>query len=210
MTETPAARSRLVSTEGESAYQRWEAPVVDGVAAVTRPMTANQLEQIQRHAREEGFAQGLRDAQAQAHAQAQRLERLIGQLAEPFAELDQAVDEELAALAVAIARQLVRRELRQDPAGVIGVVREAVAMLPSATRSVRIHLHPEDAALVRSLLTLPEGERGWQIVEDTVLARGDCRVLSETSQIDARLDARLTNILAGLLGGERKDDREPG
>ena len=60
-------------------------------------------------------------------------------------------------LAVTIARQLVRRELRIDPAQVIAIIRETVALLPAAARDVRVHLHPEDAAVVREKLATPDG-----------------------------------------------------
>ncbi len=44
---------------------------------------------------------------------------------------------------------LLRRELRTDPAQIIGMVRDTVALMPAATRGVRVLLHPDDAALVR-------------------------------------------------------------
>ncbi len=212
MSDAPAAarpKSKVIEGNDETAYQRWELPAVDGVPANGRPLTAAQLQQVQRQAHEEGFAQGVRDGEAQIRARIAQLERLLQALAEPFAELDQEVEHELVFLATAIARQLVRREIKLDPASVIGAVREAMGVLPAAARNVQIHLHPEDAALVRGALTLPEGERAWRIVEDAVLARGDCRVASDSSQIDARIETRLANIMTGLLGGERKDDPTP-
>jgi flagellar assembly protein FliH len=210
MSETTTnPKARVISGANETAFQRWELPVMEGALADGRPPTAQQLEQIQRQAYDEGFAQGLRDAGQQVRLQSERLERLLAALAGPFAEMDQEAEQELVCLATAIARQLVRRELRLDPAAVIGAVREAMALLPAAARNVRIHLHPEDAQLVRTALTLPEGERAWHIVEDAVLTRGDCRVLSDTSQIDARVETRLANIFTALLGGDRKNDPVP-
>ena len=51
---------------------------------------------------------------------------------------------------MALARQIVRRELKTDPTQIIGIIREAIAALPVAARDVRVHLHPEDAAVVRA------------------------------------------------------------
>ena len=107
------------------------------------------------------------------------------------------------------ARLIVRRELKTDPAQVLAAVREAMAALPAAARNVRLHLHPEDALLVREHMKLHEEERAWKVVEDPALARGGCKVLTDTSQIDASLEARLTAILATVLGGERSHDRQP-
>jgi len=55
-------------------------------------------------------------------------------------------------------------------------VREALAILPVASRNVRVVLNPEDAALVRQVYALSDSELTWKIVEDPVVARGGCRV----------------------------------
>jgi flagellar assembly protein FliH len=105
-----------------------------------------------------------------------------------------------------LARQIVRRELKADPTQIIGIIREAIAALPVAAREVRVHLHPEDAAVVREYLAPTESERAWAIVEDPVMARGGCRITTTTSRIDARLETRLGAILSELLGTERHND----
>ncbi len=106
---------------------------------------------------------------------------------------------------MALARQIVRRELKSDPTQIIGIIREAIAALPVAARDVRVHLHPEDAAVVRQNLAPTESERAWSIVEDPVMARGGCQITTPTSRIDARLETRLGAILSELLGTERQD-----
>lgn len=159
---------------------------------------------------EAGVAAGRAELQArlaEAQARVARLDALLGLMAQPLQQLDEEIEQQLLALAVAIARQLVRRELRTDPAQVIAVIREAVARLPAAARDVRVHLHPEDAAVVRECLAAPAGERAWSIVEDPSLARGGCLVRTESSRIDARLETRLNALVAGLLGEERSAPR---
>jgi flagellar assembly protein FliH len=99
----------------------------------------------------------------------------------------------------------VRRELRTDPAQLIAIIRETVALLPAATRDVRVHLHPEDATIVREKLATPTADRAWTIVEDPVMTRGGCRVTTDTAHIDQRLETRIRNIMATLLGEERTD-----
>lgn len=176
-------------------------------------VTASVLEDLQQEAWREGFLQGQRDGLAQGREQlgrqVERLDMLLGDLARPFEDLDARVHEELLALAVALARQLVRRELRQDATQIIGVVREALGALPSAAREVRVQLHPEDAAIVREHLAPTESERAWVITEDPMMMRGGCQVLTNTSRIDARLETRLGAILSELLGDERSPARQP-
>jgi flagellar assembly protein FliH len=70
-------------------------------------------------------------------------------------------------------------------------------------RDVRVHLHPEDAAVVRQNLAPTESERAWQLVEDPVMARGGCQITTATSRVDARLETRLGAIVSELMGTER-------
>jgi len=138
-------------------------------------------------------------------ATVQRLAGMFHDLAKPFEVLDTEVEQELLTLAMALARHIVRRELKADPTQVIGIIREAIGALPAAAREVRVHLHPEDAAVVREHLAPTVNERAWTIVEDPVMARGGCRVTSATSTIDARLETRLGAILSELLGSDRQE-----
>ena len=175
-----------------------------------KPMTAGQLEAIQLQARQEGFQQGLqegRDAgKKELFGTISYLEQLIHSLDRPFEALDDTVEQQLAQLAILVARQLVRRELQTDPGQVIGVVREALAALPLTARGVQLAVNPEDAEMIRDALSLHDGNHSIRIVEDPVQTRGGCRVLSENSQIDATVESRLNAVIANVLGGQRSSD----
>jgi len=176
------------------------------------PVTAHQLEEIQDQARQEGFRQGLRegrDAGLKAiQEQLSLLEALLKSLDEPFSQLDESVERQLAELAMLVARQLVRRELTTDPEQVVSVVREALSALPVAARNVRLALHPEDAALIRETLSLGEADQPFQLIDDPLLCRGGCKVLSDSSQIDASVESRLDSIISHVLGGPHGTDNE--
>jgi len=164
-------------------------------------------EQGYRDGRQEGYRQGYEEGRVNAASLAQRLQALIDCLSEPLAQVDDQVEQELLALAIAVAKQLVRRELKTEPGEIIAVVREAMAILPSGARKIGLHLHPDDAELIRSTLALDELGPRWKIVEDPLLTRGGCRVTTDTSHIDATVEKRLASVIARLLGGERDEDR---
>jgi flagellar assembly protein FliH len=205
----------------EEAYQAWRLPEVAGVrvgrsaaeerAARERPvaMNAAQLEQARQEAYAKGREEGIRAGQQEIRKQVQRLELLLVALQQPFAELDAAVEEQVSQLAMLVARHLVRRELKADPGQVVAVVREALAALPITSRSVRLHLHPEDAQLVRQAFSLNEQEAHIQVLDDPVQSRGGCRVQTDNSQIDATVETRLNALIARVLGGEREEDVAP-
>lgn len=167
--------------------------------------------------REQGRAEGVEQGRQQAYdetvatmqAQGERLRELMQSLTEPFAELDQQVEEQLVMLASLMAKHIVRRELRTDPAQVIATVKQAVAALPIATRNIQVLMHPEDAQLVRESMSLDQSsgeERRWYIVEDPTVTRGGCNIETEHSRIDVTVESRLGAIIAQVLGGEREGD----
>jgi flagellar assembly protein FliH len=187
--------------------QVWAAPDM-AAAAPAKPMaTVSGLVDLQAEAYKEAFELGLAEGReagrTEVRAQVERLAGMFYDLAKPFEALDAEVERELLTLAMALARQIVRRELKTDPTQIIGIIRDAIAALPVAAREVRVHLHPEDAAVVRQNLAPTESDRAWSIVEDPVMARGGCQVTTAVSRIDARLETRLGAILSELLGTER-------
>ena len=205
--------SSSVSKPGAAKVELWAAPEVGtgaaapGASAQRSMATVSGLADLQAEAYKEAFAQGLDEGRsagrAEVAAQVERLQGMFYDLTKPFKELDDEVERELLALAMALARQIVRRELKADPTHIIGIIREAIAALPVAAREVRVHLHPEDAAVVRQHLAPTENERAWVIIEDPVMARGGCQITTAASRIDARLETRLGAILSELLGTER-------
>lgn len=208
MSETPASQRRV----HRQPAQRWVAPDVgDGHrAGAATPMTVDRLEALQQSAYEEAYAQGFEAGRTEGRQSladlAQTLNQCLESLAEPFRELDDEVEQALVALAVRVARQIIRRELKTDPGQIVGVVREAIELLPVAARNIEVHLHPDDAALVRTAF----GEAGTNLiralVEDPVITRGGLRVVTDTSRVDARVEKRLESILVTLAGGEREAD----
>jgi flagellar assembly protein FliH len=188
----------------------WTAPDVGSPIRAQKMATVGGLADLQAEAHKEAFEQGLAEGReagrAEVRAQVERLSGMFYDLAKPFEVLDAEVERELLTLAMALARQIVRRELKTDPTQIIGIIREAIAALPVAARDVRVHLHPEDAAVVRQHLAPTENERAWTIIEDPVMARGGCQITTSTSRIDARLETRLGAILSELLGTERHSD----
>jgi flagellar assembly protein FliH len=184
------------------------------------PPTASDLEQLQKQAYEEGFEAGKKKGFEFGHkeglAQAKRdiqhytsqLDKLLSYFEQPLRDLDNQVEKELLSLVIAIVKQLLRREVKSDPNLIVGVVREALSVLPVSSNNVRLLLHPEDAELIREVYALGDNEVGWSLVEDPVINRGGCKVVTETSQIDGTLESRLTALIAPLLAGARAIDDE--
>ncbi|MBW9272772.1 MAG: flagellar assembly protein FliH [Candidatus Thiodiazotropha endolucinida] len=184
------------------------------------PPTAGELEQLQKQAYEEGFEKGKQEGFEFGHkeglAQAKRdiqhytahLNKLLSHFEQPLRDLDDQVEKELLSLVIAIVKQLLRREVKSDPNLIVGVVREALSVLPVSSNNVRLLLHPEDAELIREVYALGDNEVGWSLIEDPVINRGGCKVVTDTSQIDGTLESRLTTLIAPLLASTRAVDSQ--
>lgn len=216
---------KLISKKSTDKYQRWDLPMVEDISGAVANakgdrspglMTAEQIERIQKQAYKEayeaGFSKGREEGMTSGKAEivrnGQLLDNLLQSLAQPFERLDNDVLQQLVSLSAAITRQLVRRELKIDATQIVGVVQEALAVLPVGSRDVKVCLHPDDLQVMRETFANNEAERSWVLAADPGLSRGDCRILTETSLIDATLDRRLSAITSQLLGGEREADKD--
>ena len=163
-------------------------------------------ENARREGLEQGRAEGLAKAREEGRAYVARFEALMQALATPLEQLSDEVEDELVKLAVAIAKQIVRRELKTEPTQVIGVVKEALAALPVAGQNIKLQLHPDDAKLVAEIMLANVTERKWALVENPVLQRGGCFIETDTASVDATIESRVAAIAARIMGGERSND----
>lgn len=170
----------------------------------------NELNALKQEAYNEGLELGKKAGMAQAQETINKYQAqfvaILDALSKPVEQLDERIESELVNLSVAIARQIVRRELKTEPAQVVGVVKEALSILPSGVQNIKVHMHPSDAQLVSEIMLANVDERKWQVLEDPVMERGGCLVETDSSTVDAKIDTRIAAIAARLMGGERTED----
>lgn len=166
--------------------------------------TAEDIEAMFEQARAEGLEAGRAEGLAAARAEAARLAALVGAMDEALNHIDDAVAEQIVTLAIALARRMVGQTLGNKPEVVVDTVKEALQQLPQ--NDIQIHLHPDDATLVREHAgsTLEQGRH--RIVEDPAMARGGCRAEATGSEIDATLATRWRRILEGMGRGDSEWD----
>jgi flagellar assembly protein FliH len=189
-------------------------------------LTVTEIEEMQRQAYDEAFEQGKADGFQQGYNQgyeagnqkgyqdnkdeldkkAAEFARLMDGLSEPYRTLDEEVEKELVKLAISLAGQIIRREIKTDAGQVIAAVREAMTVLPLSSQKVTLYLHPEDAGLVRSVLSLDDMSPAWTINEDPLITRGGCKIDTDVSHIDASVENRLAAVIATVFGDERNRD----
>lgn len=185
---------------------RWTTPLLSERPVEDTP-DVEDLDQLRQNAFDQGYNDGHRAGLAQATeetaARFAALEQLLTSVSRPLADIDEQVLAQLAQLAGRIARQLVKRELRTEPETIMALVRDSVAILGSSNDKIRIHLHPDDARIIHSLTHSATEQNRWDIVEDPLVAHGDCKVGSLDSIVSGDLHTRINAIIWQCLGDDR-------
>ena len=170
-------------------------PLPDTAPDIHLP-TAEDIERIHEEARKEGYDAGYEEATARGRMEAMQLHGLVQSLENAMTSLDQEVADEILAVAIEVARQMVRHSLAHNPESVAELIREALLQLPQA--HAMVHLNPEDLAMVRDYLGEQLTHGGHRLVEDASIARGGARIEAAGSQIDATLQTRWRRIMDNL------------
>lgn len=176
--------------------------------------TVDDIERMHDEARaaghDEGYAAGFEAGHEAGHAEGaaqvaeavERLQQLADNLDQALSKLDQEVAEELMALSIEIARQMVQRTLAERPEVILDTIRAALTQIPQGHAQIR--LHPDDLDLVKAHMGEQLGHAGHRLIEDTELMRGSCRIDSAGAQVDATLETRWRRVLE-TLGRERAE-----
>ena len=200
--------------------RRWDPPPVEGrLGDYDRAQlpTAKSLEQIHEQAREEGhaegraegYAEGLAEGRARAGADHEAVRGLLAHLADPTAAIDDALIDALGGLVTQVARHLVRRELKTAPDEIVGVIREALKALPPASElTPTVRVNPEDAELLKEVLSGAGEPRPWHLEADPLIARGGCIVETADSFIDSSVETRINAVASRMFGGSRTADHD--
>lgn len=158
-------------------------------------------------ARAEAYAEGLADGQ---RMEAERMAPTVSALHQAIAEVRGStpawmdnLEKNLLTLAVAVARQVVGRELASDPDAVRQLVTRALGRFP-VEESLTIRLHPSDlsrisAASVESPGSDPAAGRDVRWRADAHIAEGSCVVEGPERMVDGRVDKALLRIYQALV-----------
>ena len=212
--------SRVIRGDRAARGQRWQPPEFDEATTEEEVFVATSYDStasrdvdtlaIREAAQQEGFREGYEEGQQAARNEIERLreklEASLDFIANPVAQIDRQVETELLELALAVAKQILRREITLDPKHLMGLIREAIKQLPSNTQKIMIHLCPDDARMLREMLHDSDHEQHWQIIDDPALKQGDCKIHADSAFIDASIDALISRLAAEMLGGHRNND----
>lgn len=175
---------------------------------------AEDFDEIREAELEEAYRRGRAEGEHAAHVRARHevetalsaARGVLQQVRESRETWSQGLEENLVALATAVARHVVQRELREDPETLQALVHEAVTSYPP-DQPVRVRLHPDDLTLLASLGNgkVPgdeaHGGREARWIADADVVPGGCIVEGPDRIVDGRVDRALERIFRELTHG---------
>jgi flagellar assembly protein FliH len=203
-----------IPKEQQTAYQRWEMSAFTdentGSSSVRKPKTTSAaassisgaLESVRKEAytkgMQEGFAVGMAKAKEYAAKDHAQFLSIAAAFENALEMADQKIEEDILALALDVAKLMLKTKINIDPEVILPVVRDAIHYLPQVQKPARIIVHHEDARILRDQLGEELSEQAWQIQEDNNIERGGCLVETGENQIDATNEMRWKRISDAL------------
>ncbi len=166
---------------------------------------AIEAERIERAAREEAHEASRERVLSETVA---ALEGIARALADPLASSIDDLEPELLALVEALARRVVSEELRTRPDLIQRVLSQALAQLPSRNHPLRVHVHPDQQAILQTYAEARGESVLW--IPDPAMEPGGCILESGPSRIDASIQARLRQAIDAIWGEVARPEPESG
>lgn len=205
--DTPALDLAERHTEAETVLASARAE-----AAVLMEDAAAQAEALREAAWQEGFHAGSVEARAAVEAELrakwglrqdalrQELDTLASDIGEARAKLWQSQESEMVALALDIAKQVIKTEVSQ-PAVVHAVLANALRRITDKD-AVRVRVSVSDAPRVKEaredLMEIVDGLRSIEIVEDRRVGDGGCVIETNAGTIDAKIETQIAEVARAL------------
>ena len=183
--------------------------IFTGNRSEMRVPTVEELEQIREEARQSGYDEGHAAGHADALAageiatkeELQHMRILADGFSGALRDADQLIANDVLDLALQLAKGMLKNALQVKPELVLPIVRDAIDYLPALQQPAQLHLHPDDATIVRAAIGEELDKGGWRVIEDANVGRGGCKVDTASNQIDASAAARWQR-LSHALGKE--------
>lgn len=155
-----------------------------------------------RKGHEQGYIEGsraLEDFQSREAADAsQHMQKIVSAFKGEMATLESQLASDLVSLAIDIARQVLRDELRLRPDALLPAATEALRALGEGASRMEVRVNPADAALLHEHLEHQALNTGWKLQPDPSIMPGGCRIEADTGVADATFEARWQAVMSSL------------
>lgn len=190
-----------------------------------KPLTAKDLELIRQEAYQEGLRQGRENGRVEGLQQGKeegqksgytagllqaeqeieqaagdtikRLESLLSALLDPVSEQQNNYEQAITNLSFALARSVIHRELHLDSSVIEETTKEILRTLPDISRGVCIYCSTIDLPFIKNATESLEIDA--EIIAQTDIHPGGCRVETSTSVVDHTIEKRFQKAVQAML-----------
>ncbi len=147
-----------------------------------------------------GKAQGMEEGQQQIAEQSERFAMLADALSAPLSQANDETRQQLVKLAVALARAVIRTEIKNSDDVILQALSEGLKALPINESAYQIHMHPDDVARVTAHFGEEEiSAKGWQLIGSPGMEEGGCDITTTQNAVDVSIERRCRDVLDKFL-----------
>lgn len=185
--------------EADDSFRRMDTGPKSGPSESDRIRQAAEIEKKQAHdaGLAEGFEKGKQVAAGELETVIQRLRRAYLDIEKYRKQLYLKAEEDTVALALAVARKIIGREISVDTKIVLNVVKGALEKVIDHEK-VKIRINPSDLETVKTalfqFLPLVENLENIHFEADAAITEGGCIVETNFGNIDAGIENQLDKI----------------
>ena len=123
-------------------------------------------------------------------------------MTKPIAHQDTEVSEHLLSLVLSLTEAVLERELTTDGEFIKSTLNEALTHLAESEAPLTITLNPADKSLAENLLE--ENRLTAELIGETTMLRGGCRVTRGHALVDATIESRIRSLIEQVADDTRQ------
>ncbi|WP_330983803.1 MULTISPECIES: flagellar assembly protein FliH [Enterobacterales] len=194
---TPADYQRRLMDGFEEGLQKgFDQGMIEGQQQGFQEGHQKGYEEGQRQGYTEGSLVGQQEGRKEFTLAAQPLESISGKVNDYLAHMQRKQREDLLQLVEKVTRQVIRCELALQPTQLLALVEEALSGFTTMPETLQVLLSNEEFARIKD--AVPEKVSEWGLMPTPELLAGECRVITDTSELDIGCEHRLEQCMMAL------------
>ena len=188
----------------ESTNFQLDSRIYDSASSQSSRTVDNLVAQEKERGFEQGYQEGIARAKAEWEPRISYLNELLAALESPLKELDEEVLQKSVDICIAVAKQIIRRELTIDSGQIVAAIKQAIELIPKDGQQVSIYINPSDAVHIESLFAQNNDASKYTIIQDPTITAGGCRASTDFSLVDLTIEKQIAMMTAQIFGDQRK------
>ncbi|WP_028388386.1 flagellar assembly protein FliH [Legionella fairfieldensis] len=202
----------LYEEKDKDAFDVWDIkiPEPEPVSEIDeKEELAKECERLREQAKQEGYQEGLRQAEIHVQQKQQELGEWIHFFQHPLAIVDSELNKEIVQTIIWICEACIGIELSVHPEKLAVLIDAIKQELPGLQGNKQLAMHPLDVEYLLDNFKNSQPDLTRVLIADPALSRGDFYIKDEYSELDGRLKTRLQTLFKSYLQDNNDSTDEP-